>query len=392
MQDVQHILQQARQNYQTQSAIIYAVFVPQGTAADPVHNPLSRTRQRPPQPDDQLMLILVTETGQPTQQLIDVSRAELTQQTKLFRLAVSDPEDDLSYRALARQMYTWLLAPLHKELANHSVEQVMYSLDQGLRTIPLAAMMQGDEFIVEQYGVSIIPSAGLLHAQFDQKPPEPNTLIAGADQFMTLEALPAVPIELDIVAQHTQDSQVLLNEAFTLDNFVDQQTSQQPGLLHLATHAEFNTGSLDQSFIQLWDSQLTFDQMRELSWSELELLILSACETALSSPEAELGFVGLAAAAGIETSMGSLWNVSDVGTLALMAEFYTQLSQSPRRLHALQKAQLSLIQGDTKIDSDTLNTSHDAVTLPAEWDLPVSAEFSHPFYWAGFTMVGNPWY
>ena len=392
LQDVQHILQQARQNYQTQSAIIYAVFVPQGTAADPVHNPLSRTRQRPQQPDDQLMLILVTETGQPIQQLINVSRAELAQQTKLFRLAVSDPEDALSYRALARQMYTWLLAPLHEELANHSVEHVMYSLDQGLRTIPLAAMMQGDKFVVEQYGVSIIPSVGLLQAQFDKEPHSTNTLIAGADQFTTLDALPAVPIELDIVAQHTQTTQVLLNEAFTLDNFLDQQISQQPSLLHLATHAEFNTGSLDQSFIQLWDSQLTFDQMRELSWSELELLILSACETALSSPEAELGFVGLAAAAGIETSMGSLWNVSDIGTLALMAEFYTQLSRSPRRLHALQKAQLTLIRGDTQIDDDILNTSHGAVMLPSEWDLPVSAAFSHPFYWAGFTMVGNPWY
>ncbi|MEM1240945.1 MAG: CHAT domain-containing protein [Cyanobacteria bacterium P01_H01_bin.26] len=391
LQDAQRILQQARQNYRTQSAIIYAVFVPQG-AADPVGHSLSRVRQRPPQPDDQLMLILVTETGQPIQQLIDVSRAELTQQTKLFRLAVSDPEDDLSYRALARQMYTWLLAPLHGELANHSVEHVMYSLDQGLRTIPLAAMMQGDKFVVEQYGVSIIPSVGLLQTQFDQGPHTPNTLIAGADQFTTLEALPAVPIELDIVAQHTQTTQVLLNEAFTLDNFIDQQISQQPGLLHLATHAEFNTGSLDQSFIQLWDTQLTFDQMRELNWSELELLILSACETALSSPEAELGFVGLAAAAGIETSMGSLWNVSDVGTLALMAEFYTQLSQSPRRLHALQKAQLSIIRGGTKINSDILNTSHGTITLPSEWDLPISAEFSHPFYWAGFTMVGNPWH
>ena len=393
LQAVQKTLQQANDTHQTQSAIVYAVYIPPATTAE---NPtdrflLPRTHNHPT-PDDRLLLIMVPATGKPIQHLVNVSRADLTQQATLFRLAVSDPDDPLSYKALAHQMYNWLLAPLQPELEKQSITHVMYSLDQGLRTIPLAAMMQGESFVIEQYGLSIIPSVGLSQHQLGNIPPARRALIAGADQFTGFDELPAVPTELDIVAQNTQAIDVLLNETFTLDNFLELQQSQQPNLLHLATHAEFNAGNLDKSFIQFWNSKLTFNHMRELNWPALELLILSACGTALSSSEAELGFTGLAAAAGVETTMGSLWNVSDVGTLALMAEFYAQLSHSPLRFHSLQKAQLSLIRGNTHIKNNVLNTSQDDVDLPTEWHLPTAAEFSHPFYWSGFTLVGNPWH
>ncbi|MBT9314310.1 CHAT domain-containing protein [Leptothoe spongobia] len=392
LETVQQTLQQASNHHQTQSAVIYAVYVPSTESTENALDQfvLPRTKSDP-KPEDQLLLILVPPTGKPIQHLIDVSRTELTQQAKLFRLAVSDPEDSESYRALARQMYGWLLAPLQPDLAKHQIDHVMYSLDQGLRAIPLAAMMQENSFVIEQYGISMIPSIGLTQPQFEHMPARQRSLIAGANYFQAFEELPAVTTELEIVAQNTQATDVLINETFTLDNFLALQASQQYDLLHLATHAEFNAGNLEQSFIQFWDSPLTFNRMRDLSWSELELLILSACGTALSSPEAELGFTGLAAGAGIETAMGSLWNVSDIGTLALMAEFYSQLPATPLRFHTLQKAQLSLIQGNTHIKNNILNTSQSAIELPTDWSLPSTAKFTHPFYWSGFTMVGNPW-
>ncbi|NEZ65024.1 CHAT domain-containing protein [Leptolyngbyaceae cyanobacterium CCMR0082] len=392
LQSVQNILNQANHDYKSKSAVIYAVFVPpaSNTEAGLDRFALPRTQQNA-SPEDQLLLILVSATGDPVQQLVDVSRAELTQQAKLFRLAVSDPEDPLSYKALARQMYDWLLAPLTQDLEAKQIDHVMYSLDQGLRTIPLAAMMQEDTFIIEEYGVSLIPSMGLIQHQFDNTISVPRSLVAGANQFEALDTLPAVPLELDVVAQSLQTREILLNETFTLDNFLKLKTSQQPELLHLATHAEFNAGNLEQSFIQFWDTPLNFHQMKTLSWPDLELLILSACGTALSSPEAELGFIGLAAAAGIETSIGSLWNVSDIGTLALMTEFYHQLPHTTLRHHSLQRAQISLITGATHINNNILYTSQGDITLPVELRLPTT-EFSHPFYWAGFTMVGNPWY
>ncbi|MEM7793686.1 MAG: CHAT domain-containing protein [Cyanobacteria bacterium P01_C01_bin.118] len=215
-------------------------------------------------------------------------------------------------------------------------------------------------------------------------------MIAGAAEFKALNDLPAVPIELDVIAQTLQSDDVLLNEAFTFDNFLKQQITQSPNILHLATHAEFNAGNLDESFIQFWDSPITFEQMKDMPWQELELLILSACNTAVGSPEAELGFLGLAAAAGIETSIGSLWNVSDIGTLTLMAEFYTQLPNAALRADVIQQAQIALLQGETHIIDNTLQTSQGDIALPAEWNLE-TASFTHPFYWAGFTMVGIPW-
>ncbi|MEM7793687.1 MAG: filamentous hemagglutinin N-terminal domain-containing protein [Cyanobacteria bacterium P01_C01_bin.118] len=172
---VQHTLHQANQIYQTDTAVIYAKFVPQAPFSE---NSTERfvlpDTVTIPMPDDQLLLLLVSANGEPIQQLVNVSRAELTRQAKLFRLAVSDPEDPLSYKVLARQMHEWLLAPLQQSLVENQIDHVMYSLDQGLRTIPLAALMDGDSFIVEQYTVSLVPSIGLTQLQIGDLNSKPS--------------------------------------------------------------------------------------------------------------------------------------------------------------------------------------------------------------------------
>lgn len=105
-----------------------------------------------------------------------------------------------------------------------------------------------------------------------------------------------------------------------------------------------------------------------LDWrgSDLELLILSACSTALSSPNAELGFAGLAAAAGVDATVGSLWQVSDIGTLALVSEFYARLESNDLRFEALRQAQLALLNGETRIKNGNLITSKGEIALPKE--------------------------
>lgn len=268
----------------------------------------------------------------------------------------------------------------------------MYVLDAGLRNLPLAAMMDGDEFVIERYGLSLIPSVNLLETNFGASPPPPETLAAGASQFEQLNALPAVGVELEAIAAQRSAISLLFNEAFTKRNLLAAQAKKPSKILHLATHAAFNAGDVGSSYLQFWDSQLTFDQISQLGWNDLELLILSACATAISSPEAELGFSGLAAATGVESTIGSLWNVSDLGTLALMAEFYGQLNQSPLRFEALRQAQLSMLHGKTQIAGQQLQTGAGAVSLPAALNAPDAAQFVHPFYWAGFSLVGNPWW
>ncbi|MEM9152018.1 MAG: CHAT domain-containing protein, partial [Cyanobacteria bacterium P01_F01_bin.3] len=85
------------------------------------------------------------------------------------------------------------------------------------------------------------------------------------------------------------------------------------------------------------------------------------------------------------------WDVSDVGTLALMGEFYAQLEKTDLRFEALRQAQLALLNGETRIENGNLRTSRGEVALPDEWNMPDAATLDHPFFWSAFTMVGNPW-
>ncbi len=161
--------------------------------------------------------------------------------------------------------------------------------------------------------------------------------------------------------------------------------------MHVATHAAFNPGATDRSYIQFWEEQLKLEEITDLGLSELELLILSACTTALGSRDAELGFAGLATATGVEASIGSLWSVSDLGTMALMAEFYEQLQANPMRFAALQQAQISMLQGSTRIENNRLITHRGSVPIPPAL-VGQDIDLSHPFFWSSFTLVGNPWW
>ena len=383
MTHLQTVLSQLR-GRGIQSAIIYVSFVPSAET--------SAASSRSPQPDDQLQLTLVRATGEPLVRTLPVTRAEVVTQAKLFRVAVADPDDDASYIPLARQLYGWLLAPLEATLQADGISHLVFCLDEGLRVIPLAAMLNQDQFVAERYAVSIIPSAALT--DLTVTPPQIQRLVAmGADRFQQKEALPAVPLELSLVQRQVpQSATVLLNEQFTLSNLTQAQRDR-PEILHLATHAELSPGSAEQSYIQLWDSRLTLPQMRSLNWRDmnLTLLTLSACTTAVSSREAELGFAGLAAVSGVRSVLGSLWTVSDIGTLALMNEFYSNLQQSATLAGALQAAQLRLLKGQVWIERDRLVSDRGSVTLPSDPARSGKLRLRHPFYWSSFMLIGNPW-
>ncbi|MGL5511079.1 MAG: CHAT domain-containing protein, partial [Microcoleaceae cyanobacterium] len=140
------------------------------------------------------------------------------------------------------------------------------------------------------------------------------------------------------------------------------------------------------------------DQVRQLGWSDpaVELLVLSACRTAVGDRNAELGFAGLAIATGVKSALASLWYVSDAGTLGLMTEFYVHLQNSSIKADALRKAQLAMLQGQVSIEGDQLRGSQErgGVILPPEIIARgggKTVNFTHPYYWSGFTMIGSPW-
>jgi CHAT domain-containing protein len=216
----------------------------------------------------------------------------------------------------------------------------------------------------------------------------------GASDFRALQPLPAVPIEIDTIGQ-LWAGQEFLNETFTRQNLVQQRRQTPFQIVHLATHAEFKPGAANNSYIQLWNEQLNLDDVHTLGWDApaVDLLVLSACRTAVGNAEAELGFAGLAVAAGVKSAMASLWAVNDVGTLALMSEFYHRLRDTRIKSEALRTAQSAMLNGETRIESGQLFSGEDrlAVPLPPEIPIPWNVDFSHPYYWSGFTMIGSPW-
>lgn len=388
--DVQAILRRAQEEYEVNSAVIYATFVPE----DPAEADEDNILQVEPvaSGDDLLNLSVVLPEGELVSYELPVTRSQVSRQVRLLRSTVSGPEDTRSYRPLTQQLYQWLLAPIENDLAAQNIHNLMYALDDGLRTAPIATMRDYQGFSLERYGISVVPSVGLMQADFSLSVRRP-TVAMGVSEFVSDQPLPAVPVELDAVKSIVPVSQTLLNEGSTVQALASVQALEQPGVLHLATHAVFDNHSAESSYIQMWDQPLSMQDFSTLGWgaSDLELLILSACSTALSGRNSELGFAGLAAAAGVDATVGSLWEVSDVGTLALMSEFYAQLESTDVRFEALRQAQLSLLRGETRIEGGDLVTSQGRVDLPDEWDLPESATLDHPFFWSAFTMIGNPW-
>lgn len=388
--EVQAILRRAQEEYEVNSAVIYATFVPE----DPAEADEDSILQIEPVSagDDLLNLSVVLPEGELVSYELPVTRSQASRQVRLLRSTVSDPDDRGGYRPLTRQLYQWLLAPIEEDLAAQDIHNLMYALDDGLRTAPIAAMRDYQGFSLERYGISVVPSVGLMQADFPISVRR-STVAMGISEFVSDQPLPAVPVELEAVKAIVPVSQTVLNEGSTVQALASVQALEQPGVLHLATHATFDNRSAESSYIQMWDQPLSMKDFSTLGWgdSDLELLILSACSTALSGRNSELGFAGLAAAAGVDATVGSLWEVSDVGTLALMSEFYAQLESTDVRFEALRQAQLSLLRGETRIEGGDLVTSRGTVDLPDEWDLPNSATIDHPFFWSAFTMIGNPW-
>ncbi len=388
--EVQAVLRRAQDEYAVNSAVVYAVFVSEETRED---NSDDLLRLEPElAADDLLNLAVVMPEGDLVSYELPVTRRDAERQVRMLRSTVADPEDNFGHSPLTQQLYQWLLAPLEEDLAAQGIQNLMYALDQGLRTAPVTAMKGDDGYALERYGISVVPSMGLMETAFSD-PVRRATVAMGVSEFEHEAPLPAVPIELAVLKDTVPVSQTILNEGTTAAALDAVKALAQPGVLHLATHATFDARSPESSYIQLWDDPLSMKEFSNLGWqaSDLELLILSACSTALSSPNSELGFAGLAAASGVDASVGSLWQVSDVGTLALMGEFYAQLESTDLRYEALRQAQLALLKGETRIEDGNLVTSRGEVDLPDEWDLPAEATMDHPFFWSAFTMVGNPW-
>lgn len=341
-----------------------------------------------PRPN-QLELLLVTPGASPVRRVIpEADRPTLLAVAQQFRTTVADVQQTRtsSYLEPAQQLYQWLIAPLEADLQAQQIDTLLLCVGAGLRSLPFAALHNGQQFLVETYNFSLIPAFSLLDIRYTNLQTAP-VLAMGASQFQTQAPLPAVPVELSAVV-NTQGGAAFLNHQFTVSNLRYQRQQQPYEIVHLATHAEFLPGAASQSFIQFWDTELPLPQLQALQLNQpaVNLLVLSACRTALGDQEAELGFSGLAIQSGAASALGSLWAVNDQATMTLMLQFYQQLKTAPLKALSLRQAQIALLQG-AGLPAPTSISVRQSNEL-AQAQLP---DFSHPHYWSTFTLIGSPW-
>ncbi|MBP0021734.1 MAG: CHAT domain-containing protein [Cyanobacteria bacterium SBLK] len=344
---------------------------------------------------DRLSIALTTPGKPPVSyEVMAADRESLQQTIREFRRAIINPRRvrQQNYQSLGKQLYDWIIAPIETTLIEENIDTLIISAGTGLRAFPYAALYDGERFLIEKYSLTNTP-AFYLTAR-DYKPLKNSRILAmGASEFRDLTPLPGVAVELETIANRIWPGEAFLNDTFTLANLQDRRDRYPFEIVHLATHAQFQSGNSADSFIQLFDERLTLDRLDRLNLDDppVELLVLSACETALGDRDAELGFAGLAVQLGVKSVLASFWQVSDVGSVALMSEFYQQLKETSTKAEALRQAQIAMIRGEVRWEDGALLNSSTRVAFPSNIAIAGTTDFSHPYHWAAYSLVGSPW-
>jgi CHAT domain-containing protein len=342
--------------------------------------------------DDFLQLMLVTPDNQfIVKKIPGANRDRLSKRITELEAAIAD-RNSLDYLPPARLLYDWLFKPLETYLTAEKIDTILLCTGQSLRSLPFSALYDGNKFVIEKYNIARIPALSLTDTSYEPKS-DKTVLATGASEFSELPSLPGVKVELDTIVPKLWSGEKIFNQDFTVKNLEQAHQLGDFDIIHIASHSFFNAGSPENSYIQFSDRKLSLDQLAKLKFDlpQVDLLVLSACETALGNEEAEFGFAGLAMQAGVKSALASLWTVSDAGTVVLMSEFYNQLKSTSIKSEALRKAQLNMLQQKVYVKNNEVIGSKVPVTLPSSANEVELQNFDHPFYWAGFTIIGNPW-
>jgi CHAT domain-containing protein len=343
-----------------------------------------------PRPD-YLSILLVTPGKSPIgSRVSDANQESLFSLITQFQIQVSNPQS-LNYLLAAQKLYQWIISPIEYHLLTNNIDTLILCVGPKLRSLPFAALHDGKEFLLEKYNLSLIPGFNLTQWE-GMNLQNAEVLAMGASQFTDHPPLPGVEMEIAMIEKQGWPTENFFNQEFTVPNLKSELTTKTFSLVHLATHSQFQGGSVDNSYLQFFDSRLSLRDMPKLPWSQapVDLLVLSACETARGNVQAELGFIGLALNAGVKGAIGSLWRVSDVGTLGIMSEFYRHLRQIPQPVSALRKSQLALLNQEIVWKEGVLLTPDFNYDLTETLNTAEEVNLSHPYFWAGFTFIGNP--
>ena len=266
-----------------------------------------------------------------------------------------------------QQIYDWLIRPAEADLTASGIKTLVFVLDGYLRNLPMAVLHDGQKFLVEKYNIALAPGLQLLAPKPLSEVKLKVFTAALSEARQGFPALPGVTQEVQQIAAQMPGSG-LLNQEFVSGRLHDRLKALSYPIVHLATHGQFSSNAAD-TFIVTWDEKVNvkeFDRLLRVRTGEnqqpIELLVLSACETASGDSRAALGLAGAAIRSGARSTAATLWQVNDESTAIFMTEFYRQLAAKSSKAEALRNAQLTLLR---------------------------NRDYQNPYFWAPFVLVGN---
>ncbi|MEM9214201.1 MAG: CHAT domain-containing protein [Cyanobacteria bacterium P01_F01_bin.150] len=338
---------------QTDTAVIYPIVL-----GDPSSEEVN-----------QRLEVIVSLPNQPlTHHTVPVSHKHFEKIVNRLLYSLTRPFPAPEGKDLGQEVYNWLIRPIENELAQTQVKTLVFILDGTLREIPMAALFDGEHYLIEDYQVALTPGLQLLNPQSLRRQ-SVKVLGAGLTESRHgFTALDNVGLELDTV-KSTIPSRILLNQRFTSDTLQEQIKKLPFPIVHLATHGQFSSNA-DETFILAWDKPIKVGELSDIlrtgdltRLTPIELLIMSACETATGDDRAVLGLAGIAVRAGVRSTLASLWSVDDQSTAWLMSHLYTELANDTiSKAEALRRAQLALLR---------------------------DPDYRAPVYWSPFVLLGN---
>ena len=326
------------------------------------------------------LAVIVSIPKQPLTYFVTPIKEQVTQQrieqlsTQLRSSLKQGNIPESQYLPSAQQLYKWLIEPIKAELAAKQIKTLVFVLDGVLRNIPMAVLHDPsqNQYLIEQFSVAVTPGLQLLGTKSVTRE---NFRVLGAgltESRSTFSDLPNVEDELKQIVSQFSNSKVLLNQQFTNRAVQTDVRADSFAIVHLATHGRFSS-QLENTFVLTWDNRLDINQLRELlqaaspnQKAAVELLILSACETAAGDNRAALGLAGVAVRAGARSTLATLWQVNDASSAQLMNQFYEHLTRSKvSKAEALRRAQMSLLTD------------------------PLHPKYRRPYYWSPYVLIGN---
>ncbi|WP_375500246.1 CHAT domain-containing protein [uncultured Nostoc sp.] len=319
-------------------------------------------------PDE--LQVIVKIPKQPLQNYSNkISQADVEKLLVELRKNLVNPTATNAVQTQAHQVYDWLLKPIESQLQKSGVDTLVFVLDGALRNLPMAALYDGKQYLVEKYAITLSVGLQLL----DPKPlvqQQLRALTAGLTQpppgFSKYAPLLAIKSEFDGIIKAGVSTTSLIDRDFKKKNLESEIADTSFNIVHLATHGQFSS-RLEDTFILDFDGQINVKDFDTLFRSQgktiVELLVLSACQTATGDKRAALGLAGAAVRAGARSTIASLWQIDDRSTAMFVSAFYRELKRSKiSKAEAVHRAQLELLK---------------------------HPNYKAPSFWSAYVLIGN---